>query len=155
MIKCRALLLWIDRQVVASDCELFIQANEVYFNDLVEEVIWIGDLLECALKELALDLGGHSNRAIDTDQPRVEIDVGRRSARRGIVCRTAEVRAVPRDERPVSVKNEGCQFPVLPARLAHPYDVRTLRETGVDCNFYKIQTQALIDQKLHGVFTLL
>ena len=68
-----------------------------------------------------------------------------------IVGRTAEVDTVPRDESPVSLEGERFELPVFSARLAHLYDMRTVRETGVDGNFYKIRTQALIDQKLHGV----
>jgi hypothetical protein len=49
-----------------------------------------------------------------------------RSVRPGVISRSLKVGAVPPDERPVSVKNEGFQFLVLPARLAHAYDMRTL-----------------------------
>jgi hypothetical protein len=64
-----------------------------------------------------------------------------------IVGRTAEVDTVPRDESPVSLEGERFELPVFSARLAHLCDMRTVRETGVDGNFYKIRTQALIDQK--------
>jgi hypothetical protein len=56
--------------------------------------------------------------------------------------------AIVGDESPVVVHNNLLQFPIFETRFTDPNNVRARHKAAADCEFYKLWTQAFINEKL-------
>jgi hypothetical protein len=111
------------RQRISMNREIRVPGLHIHFDNFIHKLIRISHFIQRAGKQLALQLGSHSVWPIDADQTSVKGYPGILPFRPGVLGRTAKVDAIPCDERPISLEDEGVQLPVLPSRFAQPYNV--------------------------------
>jgi hypothetical protein len=99
--------------------EFVIERFESDFDNFIDQ-LHLPNFIENGLEQFALDLRSHSLRAVDADQAGMKRNIGKLSTGPWIVRGTTKIDAVSGHKGPVSLQDEGFQFPVFPSSFAHP-----------------------------------
>ena len=77
--------------------------------------------------------------------------IGILASRTGVIRRTAKIYAVLGYQRPVPVKNDLFQLPVLPTPFADPANMGRLVVAALLRTFCQFRAQTLVNQEFHGL----
>ena len=128
----------------------FRVCGQCYLNDLVDNIRVAFKFDKRDLEQVKLQRSIHAFRAVETNKTGVDGNAGILSLRPRIVSSSTKINRVFRYKRPVAIKDEWLELPVLPATLSQANNVRGLHISPLDSQIHKLEAQTLINQKFHA-----